>query len=59
MTRSWSAEELLARKAKEGAPVWAEGNELTFVYQGKADEVHVCCGIQQPMQRFKALTCGC
>ena len=28
VTRSWSAQELLARKAKEGASVWAEGDDL-------------------------------
>lgn len=50
VTRSWSAGELLARKTKESAAVWAEGDELTFVYQGKADSVDICCGIQLPMQ---------
>ena len=50
VTHSWSAEDLMARKTKENSPVWAEGDELTFVYQGKADEVRVCCGIQLPMQ---------
>lgn len=53
VAHSWSAAELLDRKAKEGAPIWAEGNELTFVYQGQADEVEVCCGIQQPMQQVQ------
>jgi enterochelin esterase-like enzyme len=50
VTHSWSVEELLARKTKESAPVWADADELTFVYQGKADQVQVCCGIQLPMQ---------
>jgi enterochelin esterase-like enzyme len=53
VTRSWTPEELLTRKTKEGAPVWAEGDELTFVYQGEADEVQVCCGIQRPMQQVQ------
>ena len=53
VTRSWSAQELLARKAKEGASVWAEGDELTFVYEGKAEEVQVCCGIQLPLQQVQ------
>lgn len=49
--RSWTAEALLTRQAQEGAPVWADGDELTFVYQGAVDEVRVCCAIEQPMQR--------
>jgi enterochelin esterase-like enzyme len=52
VTRSWTAEELLARKAKAGASVWAQGDELTFVYQGEADEVRVCCGIYLPLQHL-------
>ncbi|HEY0735230.1 MAG TPA: alpha/beta hydrolase-fold protein [Herpetosiphonaceae bacterium] len=51
VTRSWSAQELMARKTQAGADVWADGDELTFVYEGKADEVRVCCGIELPMQR--------
>jgi enterochelin esterase-like enzyme len=53
VTPSWTAEELLARKAEEGASVWAEGDELTFVYQGEADEVWVCCGFELPMQQVQ------
>ena len=51
--RSWTAEELLARRSAEQSPVWADDDELTFFYQGEADEVHVCCGIQLPMRRIE------
>ncbi|MBE9508986.1 MAG: hypothetical protein IMY86_13170 [Chloroflexi bacterium] len=51
--RSWTADELLARSATEGAPVWADDDELTFFYQGEADEVRICCGIQSPMRRIE------
>lgn len=51
VTRSWTAQELMARKTQAGADVWADGDELTFVYEGAADEVRVCCGIELPMQR--------
>ena len=47
--RSWTEEELLARREQEGAPAWADGDELTFFYQGGADAVHVCCSIESRM----------
>jgi enterochelin esterase-like enzyme len=54
VTRAWNADELLARQAQEGASVWAEGDELTFVYQGQADQVSLCCAIALPMQQLPA-----
>jgi enterochelin esterase-like enzyme len=48
---SWTVEELLARSELEQSRVWADGEELTFFYQSDADAVHICCGIQLPMQR--------
>ena len=32
--KSWSVATLRTRRAKEGRPVWVEGDEITFVYQG-------------------------
>ncbi len=49
--RSWTVEALLARREAEGSSVWTDDDELTFFYQGEAEAVHVCCGIQLPMQR--------
>jgi enterochelin esterase-like enzyme len=59
--RSWTVEELLTRRELEQSAVWADGEELTFFYQGEAEAVRICCGIQLPMQRvgdsgFWALT---
>jgi enterochelin esterase-like enzyme len=53
--RQWTAQELLARSELEQSPVWADGDELTFFYQGEADAVFLCCGIQSPMQQVDDL----
>jgi len=34
--RAWTVDELLARRSAEGAPVWTDGGELIFFYQGEA-----------------------
>jgi len=49
--RSWTVEALLARSELEQSAVWADGEELTFFYQGEAEAVDTCCGIQLPMRR--------
>ena len=59
--RAWTAEELLARSALEQSTIWADGEDLTLFYQGDAEAVEICCGLQLPMQRvgdtdFWALT---
>jgi enterochelin esterase-like enzyme len=51
--RSWTVDALLARHQAEGSSVWADGDELTFFYQGEAEAVHVCCGIQLPLRRVE------
>lgn len=51
--RAWTVDELLARRSAEQSPIWADGDELTFFYQGEADEVYICCGIQSPMRRIE------
>jgi predicted esterase len=52
--RSWTVEALLARREAEGSSIWADGEELTLFYQGEAEAVHICCGIQVPMERVGA-----
>ena len=47
----WTAKAIEERKAKEGSSIWRDGDELTMVYQGKADSVSTCCGIQHGMLR--------
>jgi enterochelin esterase-like enzyme len=51
VTRQWTVADLQDRKAGAHAPVWADGDTLTFVYHGVADHVQVCCGVQFPMTR--------
>jgi enterochelin esterase-like enzyme len=46
------AERLLERRNLEGKPVWSDGNTLTFVYEGEADTVEVCCGFQESLTRL-------
>ena len=43
---------MLQRLEAEGRPVWADGDALTFVYEGKAERVEVCCGLQEPLTRL-------
>lgn len=43
---------LLARAQKEGAPIWADGDRITVVYQGEAETVELCCGLQEPLERL-------
>ena len=42
---------LLERSRSEG-PVWAQGDTLTFVYEGEADSVRLCCGLQESLRRL-------
>lgn len=49
--RGWTAEALAAREALAGAPVWLEGDELTFTFCGEAGAVRLCCGIQVNLHR--------
>ena len=46
------AESLLQRKKAEGKSVWADGDTLTFVYEGEAETVELCCGLQEPLTRL-------
>jgi hypothetical protein len=46
------AQVLLERRDQEGKPVWADGNALTFVYEGEAESVEICCGLQEPLTRL-------
>lgn len=48
---SWTAEALTARAAAAGAPVWLDGDELTFFYRAAAGSVRLCCGIQMDMHQ--------
>lgn len=43
---------LLARVEREGAPIWADGDTLTMVYQSEAKSIEVCCGLQEPLERL-------
>ena len=43
---------LRARWVAEGRPVWADGDTLTFVYEGEAEGVMACCAVQMQLSRF-------
>lgn len=47
----WSPQDLLSRWQREKAPVWADGDHLTFVYRGEAEAVDLIGGLQLPMWR--------
>jgi enterochelin esterase-like enzyme len=49
----WTAKTIEERKAKENSSLWRDGEELTMVYQGKADSVSTCCGIYTPMRKVR------
>jgi enterochelin esterase-like enzyme len=48
---AWTVKAIEERKAKEGASIWRDGEELTMVYQGVANSVSTCCGIYAPMRK--------
>ena len=50
--RGWTPAALAARAATAGAPVWLDGDELSFLFRGEAVAVRLCCGIQQDMHRL-------
>src|SRR5438034_11128225 len=51
--RPWTRTELLARREREGAACWAEGDELIFVCQADADHVRLTGGLQSEMWRVE------
>jgi enterochelin esterase-like enzyme len=48
---AWTVKAIEERKAKEGSSLWYDGEELTMVYQGNAESVSTCCGIQALMRK--------
>jgi enterochelin esterase-like enzyme len=46
LTRTYSVKDILDRRNKEKSDIWRDGNDLTFSYQGQADRVTLCCGIE-------------
>ena len=51
--RKWTSQEILARYTEAAAPVWAEGEMLTFFHREEARAVHVDGSFQVPMQRVE------
>lgn len=51
--RKWAPQEILTRYTKAGAPVWAEGEVLTFFHRGEAQVVHVKGSFEVPMRRIE------
>ena len=48
----WSETALRARWAAEGRSVWADGDTLTFIYEGNIEGVTACCTVQMPLSRI-------
>jgi enterochelin esterase-like enzyme len=49
LTRSYQVKDVLARRAKEKSDIWRDGNELTFSFEGLADRVTLCCGLEDDL----------
>ena len=49
----WTPEALAARSAQEDAPVWADGNRLTFAIQSEVTGVQLCCGLQVTLRQVE------
>ena len=49
LTRSYRVKDILDRREKEKSDLWRDGNELTFSYQGQAERVTLCCGIEDDL----------
>lgn len=50
--RGWTPEALAERVREASAPLWLDGDELTFCFQGAAARVRICCGIQMELHRI-------
>lgn len=48
----WTGAALRARWAAEAAPVWLDGDTLTFAYVGETSGVDACCIAQLPLSRL-------
>lgn len=46
------AEQLLERRDQEGSSVWVDENTITFIYEGEAESVDICCSFQEPLTRL-------
>jgi enterochelin esterase-like enzyme len=49
LTRSYRAKDILERRAREKSDMWRDGDELTFSFEGSADRVTLCCGLQDDL----------
>jgi hypothetical protein len=48
-----TAQSLIERHRKENSPVWADGDTVTFFFQGDAEQVSLMfCGEQFPFRRI-------
>jgi enterochelin esterase-like enzyme len=49
LSRSYRAKDILERRSKEKTDIWRDGNELTFSFEGQADRVTLCCGLEDDL----------
>jgi enterochelin esterase-like enzyme len=49
LSRSYRVKDILERRAKEKSDIWRDGEELTFSFEGQADRVTLCCGLEDDL----------
>jgi enterochelin esterase-like enzyme len=49
LSRPYRATDILERRAKEKSDIWRDGNDLTFSFEGQADRVTLCCGLEDDL----------
>lgn len=49
LSRSYRVKDVLERRAKEKSDIWRDGNDLTFSFEGQADRVTLCCGLEDDL----------
>jgi enterochelin esterase-like enzyme len=49
LSRSYRVKDVQERRTKEKSDIWRDGNELTFSFEGPAERVTLCCGLQDDL----------
>jgi enterochelin esterase-like enzyme len=49
LSRSYRVKDILERRTKEKSDIWRDGSDLTFSFEGQADRVTLCCGLEDDL----------
>ena len=49
LSRPYKSKDILERRSKEKSDIWRDANELTFSFEGQADRVTLCCGLEDDL----------